>query len=73
MLATLHLELTTLLLLQGLRTPVMLATLHARDDIVRYLLLTEICDLNLQDCVSPKLIYEKRRFSFYLGKYRNKF
>ena len=57
MLATLHLELTTLLVLQGLRTPLMLATLHARDDIVRYLLLTEICDLNLQDCVSPKLIY----------------
>lgn len=35
---------------KGLRTPLMLATLHAREDIVRYLLLTETCDLNLQDC-----------------------
>lgn len=29
-----------------------MATLHARDDIVRYLLLTEHCNINLQDCVS---------------------
>ncbi|XP_063413012.1 putative ankyrin repeat protein RF_0381 [Mytilus trossulus] len=34
----------------GWRTPLMLATLHARDDIVRYILLTEMCDINLQDC-----------------------